>query len=69
VAFKVAYQAKYSGDFTEKAMPTLKKKFPNEFQGGNKQSDEATAHRLNEKIGASIDRSISTHLKNSQAPT
>lgn len=68
VAFKVASRAKYSSDFEEKALPTLKRKFPKEFERAGKGSEEATAHRLSESIGTQMDRVIDKTLKQRGLP-
>lgn len=64
VNYKMAKKAKYSDDFIEKTMPSLKhrKETAKYFQEG-KGSDEAKAFDISERIGEQIDREIHHHLR------
>lgn len=64
VNYKMAKKAKYSDDFIEKTMPSLKhrKETSKYFQEG-KGSDESKAFNISERIGEQIDRQIQHHFK------
>lgn len=65
VAYKVAFDPKYSSDFTEKSLPFLKHKFPKEFEKAKQagESEEATAFKINEQIGEQMDRMITKQIE------
>ena len=61
---KVAFRSKYSEDFMEKSLPFLKsrKELKGEFEKNPRESEEAKAFRINEKIGEQMDRVITKQL-------
>ncbi|MFQ5872389.1 MAG: zinc ribbon domain-containing protein [Dehalococcoidia bacterium] len=61
---RVAFKPKYSEDFTEKSLPFLKsrKEFKRAFEENPKESDEAKAFEINEKIGERMDRVITKQI-------
>jgi putative FmdB family regulatory protein len=60
-SFRAAQKAKYSDDFRERSLPFLKGQAQQAFAEG-KESEEATAYRLTERIGERIDRALVQHV-------
>ena len=57
---KVSVKGRYSEDFVERSMPFLKsrRELGGMFQSESRESEEAKAMRLSEKIGKGIDRAL-----------
>lgn len=61
---RVAVKPKYSSEFVEKSLPFLKsrKELKGVFESNQKESDEAKAMKVSDKIGEQIDRVIHKQL-------